>query len=155
VSETPLSPQDIPQVPNVLIQRVTKFLRDDASVNQLLDGKESSPSQVRMALEDSLDDWNTTPPPIAPVTFDTHPSRNLLTKGAVIEILISAGILMSRNRLNYNDGGIHVATSDKANEYSQWINMFVRNYETKKIQIKRTINIANGWGGVPSEYSTI
>jgi len=154
-SDCPRSPQDIPQVPNNLIQRLYKFLRDDAVVNQLLDGKESSPGQLRMALEDSLDDWNTTPPPIPPVSFLTHPSRNLLIKGAVIEILISAGILMSRNRLSYNDGGISVQVSDKASDYSQWINMLVRNYESKKIEIKKTINVERGWGGVPSEYSVI
>jgi len=154
-NDCPRSPQDIPQVPNSLIQRLNKFLRDDPSVNQLLDGKESSPSQLRMALEDSLDDWNISPPPIPPVSFDTHPSRNLLIKGAVIEILMSAGILMSRNRLSYNDGGISVQVSDKASEYSQWINMFARNYELKKLEIKKTLNIQRGWGNAPSEYSMI
>jgi len=108
-----------------------------------------------MAIEDSLDDWNTTPPPIPHVTYNSHPSRRLLIRGAVIEILESAGILMSRNRLDYSDGGVTVRVSDKAQDYSQWIDRFINRYEKKKYEIKKTINIQRGWGSVASEYEQI
>jgi len=142
-------------VPNHLVQRLNRFIRDDEKLNRLIEGRESSPAQLRMALEDSLDDWNTTPPPIAHISYETHPSRRLLIRGAVIEILESAGILMSRNRLDYNDGGITVRISDKAGDYSQWITSVVNRYERKKLEIKRSINVGLGWGYVESEYSTI
>lgn len=140
---------------NKLTQKLNAFLRDDPALNELIDGKESSPAQLRDALEASLDDWNTTPPPIPFVTYETHPSKRLLIRGAVIEILESAGILQSRNKLQYNDGGISVSTSDKAQAYASWISAFASRYERKKIEIKKSINITRGWGQAPSEYSTI
>lgn len=143
------------EVPNELVQRLNTFLRDNPILNTLIEGKESSPAQLRMAIEDSLDDWNTTPPPLAYVTYTSHPSRRLLIRGAVIEILDSAGILQSRNKLSYNDGGISVQISDKGGDYMQWINKFTADYERKKMEVKKTININLGWGEAPSEYALI
>jgi hypothetical protein len=137
------------------IGRLRKFLRDIDELNKLLDRKESSDSQLQMAIEDSLDDWNNTPPLLNVVTLDTHPSKRLLIRGAAIEVLTSAGILYSRNRLSYSDGGITVSVSDKAQEYSSWIGGFVNDYERKKTEHKKAINIAQAWGGVNSEYLTI
>lgn len=142
-------------VPNKLVQRLNRFMRDHEKLNKLIEGKEHSPSQLRDALEDSLDDWNITPPPLSPVNFKNHPSRRLLIHGAVIELLLSAGILQSRNRLNYNDGGVTVSVSDKASDYQGWINSFVSDYERKKKQVKVTLNVEKGWGGVSSEYAKI
>lgn len=142
-------------VPNKLVQKLNMFLRDNEKLNKLIEGKEHSPAQLRDALIDSLDDWNITPPPLTPVDFSTHPSRRLLIHGAVIELLQSAGILQSRNRLQYNDGGITVSVSDKASDYQSWISLLVNDYERKKRAVKVTKNVELGWGGVSSEYSKI
>jgi hypothetical protein len=137
------------------VGRLRKFLRDIDELNKLLEGKESSDSQLRMAVEDALDDWNNTPPLIAKVTLESHPSPRLLLRGAAIEVLMSAGIFYSRNRLNYSDGGITVAVYDKAQDYQSWANQFVADYERKKIEVKKAINISQGWGGLQSEYREI
>lgn len=137
------------------VGRLRKFLRDIDELNKLLEGKESSDGQMRMAIEDSLDDWNHTPPLLAQVTLDVHPSPRLLIRGAAIEVLVSAGIFYSRNKLNYSDGGITVAVYDKAQDYQSWVNHFVNDYERKKVETKKAINVSQGWGGVPSEYSEI
>jgi len=137
------------------VGRLRKFLRDIDELNKLLDGKESSDSQLRMAIEDALDDWNITPPLIANVTIENHPSRRLLIRGAAIEVLESAGIFYTRNRLNYSDGGITVSIFDKAQDYSSWANKFKADYERKKQEVKKAQNISAGWGGVPSEYYEI
>jgi hypothetical protein len=137
------------------VGRLRKFLRDIDELNKLLEGKESSDSQLRMALEDALDDWNNTPPRLTPVTLENHPSPRLLIRGAAIEVLISAGIFYSRNRLNYSDGGITVAVYDRAQDYQAWANHFVNDYERKKIETKKAINVEAAWGGIPSEYSEI
>ena len=137
------------------VGRLRKFLRDIDELNKLLDGKESSDSQLRMAIEDALDDWNITPPLIAKVTLENHPSRRLLIRGAAIEVLTSAGIFYARNRLNYSDGGITVAVFDKSQDYAAWANKFAADYERKKLETKKAQNIAAGWGGVQSEYYEI
>jgi len=137
------------------VGRLRKFLRDIDELNKLLEGKESTDSQLRMAIEDALDDWNTTPPLLTPVTLENHPAPRLLLRGAAIEVLMSAGIFYSRNRLNYSDGGITVAVFDRAQDYQAWANRFAQEYEAKKASTKKAINIAQGWGGIPSEYREI
>lgn len=137
------------------IGRLRKFLRDIDELNELLEGKESSDSQLRMAIEDALDDWNTTPPLITKVTIENHPAPRLLLRGAAIEVLNSVGIFHSRNRLNYSDGGITVAVHDRAQDYQAWASRFKSDYEQKKGDIKKAINIAGGWGCVSSEYAEI
>lgn len=132
-----------------------KFLRDIDELNKLLDRKESSDNQLQLALDMALDDWNMTPPIFYPATYESVPSPNLLIRGAVIQVLTSAGILYSRNKLDYSDGGITVRVSDQAQEYMAWLNMIVNDYERKKLEIKKFINIAMCWGSVYSEYSQI
>lgn len=137
----------------VLVRKLRNYLRDDPVLNELIEGKESSDGQLREAVLDAIEDWNNTQPPLANVTIITHPSSRLLIRGAAIEILHSAGILQSRNRLDYNDGGIVVRDKDKAPDYQAWIGHLIRDYETKKINLKKSQNIALGFGSIPSEYS--
>ena len=132
-----------------------KFLRDIDELNKLLDRKESSDNQLQLALDMALDDWNMTPPILYPVTYESVPSPNLLIRGATIQILTSAGILYSRNKLDYSDGGITVRVSDQTQEYLAWLNMIVNDYERKKLELKKFYNIAMCWGSVYSEYSQI
>jgi hypothetical protein len=137
----------------ILIKLVRAFIRDDAVLNELLEGKESSDGQVKQAIIDAIDDWNTTPPLLAPVTVATHPSERLLVRGAAIELLMSAGIFYGRNNLNYSDGGITVADKDKGPIFQSFAQQLIADYERKKQQLKISQNIGMGYGQVPSEYS--
>jgi hypothetical protein len=133
-----------------------KFLRDIDELNKLLDRKESSDNQLELALDMAIDDWNWTAPILQTWTYEDFPSPNMLIRAATIQVLTSAGILYSRNKLDYSDGGITVRVSDQAQEYLAWLNMIVNDYERKKLEIKKQMNIAAGWGsGVYSEYSQI
>lgn len=132
------------------------FLRDDPKLNELLEGKESTDGQLKQAILDAIDDWNTTQPPLANVDIRSHPSPRLLIRGAAIEILSSSAIYYERNRLPYTDGGISVDDKAKMQGYATMISVLgdgPRGYENKKVNLKKTQNIAAGFGGVPSEYS--
>lgn len=143
----------------ILKQRVNElraFLRDDPNLNELLEGKESTDGQLKGAIADSIDDWNTTQPSLAAIDIKNHPSARLLIRGAAIEILSSAAIYYERNRLPYTDGGISVDDKAKMQGYTTMISVLgdgPRGYEAKKVGLKKTQNIAAGFGGVPSEYS--
>lgn len=148
-----VEPKTEEKLGQLLIRKLRAFLRDQPVLNELIEGKESGDGELRDAILDAIEDWNNTQPPIAPVNIRTHPSQRLLIRGAAIEILFSAGILQSRNRLDYNDGGIVVRDKDKAPDYQAWIARLVNDYEMKKINLKKSSNIAIGFGAVPSEYS--
>ena len=137
------------------MRQLREFLRDDAVLNELIDGKESSDGQMKQALLDALDDWNTTPPLLAEVTVVTHPSKRLLVRSAAIEILVSAGIYFARNDLTYSDGGVTVADKNKAPMYAQYVQQLQADFERKKMDLKKAQNIALGFGFIPSEYGSL
>ncbi|MEN6550135.1 MAG: hypothetical protein ABFE07_29170 [Armatimonadia bacterium] len=132
-----------------------RFLRDIDELNKLLARKESSDKQLELALDMALDDWNMTTPILNMVGYSDFPSPNLLIRGASIQVLISAGILASRNKLPYSDGGVTVQSSDQAQEYTGWLQLIIQDYERKKQAIKVQINLESCWGSVYSEYSQV
>jgi hypothetical protein len=132
--------------------RVRMFMRDFPEFNRLIPGQETSDLMIFMAIEYALEDFNTTPP-FTGHSLENMPSLSVLMDGVVIRILRSAGMLQSRNRLNYNNGGLTVAVSDKAGDYQSWIASLVNEYERKKREVKISQNIIGGFGFVPSEYS--
>ncbi len=137
------------------IGQVRVFLRDQAEFNALLDGQETGDSLIGLAADLAADDWNATPPFVGEVTVETHPSRYILFLGTLIQVLRSSGILQSRNNLNYSDGGLTVATSDKAPQYMAWINQWMNEYERKKRSNKISRNAGSAYGGISSEYMFI
>lgn len=126
------------------IAALRSYIRDTADANNLLGEQESTDPELQQALEFSIDDFNESGYPTV-YTVTDHPSERLLVRGAVLELLTSAGIIMSRNRLNYNDAGLAIAISDKASEYSSWIQMIYVDYEKGKLHNKLRTNVSQGW----------
>jgi hypothetical protein len=137
------------------VGQVREYLRDFPELNALLDGFENSDVIINLCADLAADDFSTTSPPIGYFTVESHPSFYLLFIGTVIQVLRSAGILQARNNLNYSDGGLTVATSDKASMYLTWANTFYQEYELKKRSMKISMNAAGGFGGVGSQYGSI
>jgi len=142
----------IPRQMDKLIEFVRQYVRDKDELNTLLDGEESDGLDINTAILMAIDEFNTTPPLIGNYRLENFPSMALLVWGSVIHLLISAGILQTRNRLNYSDGGINVAVSDKAGEYQGWIGQVAARWENGKLNLKTAINISQGFGGSHSEY---
>lgn len=132
---------------------VREYMRDHAELNRLTQGEQHSNRLIMWAIADALDDWNTTPPLIGPVSILNFPSRHLLLRATVINLLESLGLLQTRNHLTFSDGGIQVGVSDKTPLIQAWIQMYRNTYEVKKVKLKVAMNIEGGWGGgVHSEY---
>lgn len=130
------------------------FLRDGAEVNMLLEGVETSPLMIEWAIDQTVEEYNLHPPHIGDVIFATYPSVALLRMGTIINVLMSAGLLQTRNQLTYNDGGISVSIFNKTGLYQSWIRLFRERYDQQLLRIKRAKNAENAYGGVHSEYLT-
>ena len=120
----------------------------------MIEGEETSDRLIAWSVIDALDDINNTPPLYATYTVETFPFRSLLLRGTVLTILESVGLLQTRNQLNFTDGGISVAVSDKAPMIMNWIQMLRSSYEQKKQQYKIAMNISHAFEGsaVLSDY---
>jgi hypothetical protein len=131
------------------------FMRDTAAFNRLIRKEESEDDLLQFAIDMAVSDWNSTMPPVGPVTIGNYPSLYLLMHGAAIQLLKTQGLIQARNELNYSAGGSSFVRSNKTNYYMQWMINFANEYETKKRNVKIAQNIARGWGGVSSEYDRI
>jgi len=142
---------------NEVVAMIRLYLRDFSELNRLIDGEETSDRMIAWAVIDTLDDFNSTPPFLGSYGITNFPSTSLLREGSVIKILESVGLLQTRNQMNYSDGGISVAISDKTPLLFQWIQLLRSSYEQKKMRMKASMNIemAMEGAGVFSEYFVI
>ena len=120
------------------------YVRDTVDANHLLGELEHTNDQLQLALEMAIDDFNISGFPTSYIVTD-HPSERLLIRGAILELLTSAGIVQSRNKLSYQDAGLSIAIHDKAAEYSNWIQMIYADYERRKLHYKLRVNVLQGW----------
>jgi hypothetical protein len=123
------------------------YLNDNEQLNRLIRDEESTDEKIQLAIAMVLSDWQVGDPYQRTWTCDTFPSMSLLIKGAAIELLTSAGIYHSRNRLSYTAGGLSVEIHNKAPEYMQWIDRLKRDYETEKLKYMRILNTEAAWSG--------
>lgn len=129
------------------VEKLREFIRDQPELNTLIGKEETSDTGLITAIEDALDDWNNTPP-FTTVTTDNFPFSSLLKIGAVIFVLKSIGILMSRNHLTYSDGGMSIEKDEKTQLYQSWLDRFEPEWERKKASFKLAKNLEKCWGGI-------
>lgn len=130
------------------VEDLRTFIRDRPELNTLIGKEETNDAGLSGAISDALDDWNNTPPFTINYTVDNFPFKSLLKIGAVIFVLKSVGILMSRNHLTYNDGGISIEKDEKTQLYQSWLDRFEPEWERKKTSFKLAKNLQNCWGGI-------
>lgn len=131
------------------------YLRDSSGMNNLLrDSTENSDSDLDRAVRFGLMAFNMTAP-LTGYTLGNLPNEAyyFIINEAAIQIMISAGFLESRNRLNYSNGGLTVADHDKAGPYQSWIQV-LRQFFMQEKQYKISANIAACWGNIQSELSS-
>jgi hypothetical protein len=152
---TSLEQSTLPRAPvqvDQFISTVRLYMRDYPELNRLTRGFENNNRQIVWALSDCLDDFNSTPP-FTMFGLETFPSKSLLLRGTVINLLESVGLLMTRNHLSFSDGGLQVGINDKTPFIQSWLQLLKNSYEEKKQRLKIAYNIENAWGGgIHSEY---
>jgi hypothetical protein len=142
---------------NAFIQMMRHWMRDYPQLNRLIRGVEHSNRLIAWAALDCLSDFNGTPPPLGNYTIEQLLDlgyTSLLRRGTAIALFESVGVLQTRNHLNFSDGGINVAISDKTPQLQSWMQLFQSKYEQDKMKVKISLNIQGilGERGVHSEY---
>ena len=144
---------------NTFIRTMRLFMRDEPHLNRLVRGVEHSDRLIAWAALDFLSDFNSTPPPLGQFTIEQLLGLgyiSLARRGTAVSLLESVGILMTRNNLNFSDGGINIST-DKTQYIQSWIDRFQSKYEQDKnrIKVSMNINMITGVAGAHSEYHFI
>jgi len=145
-----------PLTTDSFVLEVRAYIRDFPELNRLIEGEETSNRMISYCIFLALDEYNTTPPLLGSRSIANFPSRTILLQLTLIHILTSVGILHSRNRFSYNDGGFSVETEQQETLYQRWIQLMRSQVVPRIQQLKVANNISGGWGaGVGSEYGWI
>lgn len=144
-------PPGIKKSKDELVVLLRTFLGDTPEDNKTIDGHELSPDKLGLALELALDEYNNTPP-FEARTFLTFPSLTIILHGGAIQALMMAGIVQTRNYLNFSDGGIQEVISDKGPAYQAWIQNLIGKYRDEVLAIKTSLNMERNFGVIPSPY---
>jgi hypothetical protein len=138
------------------IPEVRAYIRDFKELNRLISGYETSDRLIQYCVHLAIDEFNTTPPLLGTFQLGSFPSRTILLDLTIVRILISVGLLKSRNRFSYSDGGWSSDTEQQDSLYQQWIQFLRSQSQPRMEKLKIALNIEGGWGGgVGSEYGWI
>lgn len=134
---------------------VRAYIRDFPELNRLISGEETSSRMVEYCVWLAIDEWNTTPP-LSSASVETFPSRTILLQLTLCHLLMSVGILKSRNRMPYSDGGFSADTETQDESYQRWIQLIRSQLMPRITQLKIAFNIEGAWGGAAaSSYAWV
>lgn len=137
------------------VPEVRGYLRDFSELNRLISGEESSNRMIEYCVNLAIDEFNTSPP-LTRYSISAFPSRTILLYLTICHLLTSVGILKSRNRFQYSDGGWSSDTEQQDSLYQNWIQLMRSQVKPQAQALKIALNIEGGWGaGVGSEYGWI
>jgi len=142
------------------VSMVRAFMRDQAALNRLVDGQESSDRMILFAALDAVSRYNGTAPPTQYSLQDIFQLNRqfLLLRMTVITLLESVMLLQARNHVNYSTGGTTVGANDKAPLLMNVLQYFRTTVDQELLRAKVSDNILSILGagpGVHSEYWSV
>ena len=138
-----------------LVRRLRIKLLDEPGLNLLVPDQIFSDDRMEVAIEDAVDDWNSTPPPIGDITFFDHPSPGLLSLCVMTDLLRHEALNYMRNGVDFSDGGTSVSDTNRGQQLMAIADRLYNQYQAAKEARKMDLNIAQGWGGSWSEYGVL
>lgn len=139
------------EVPQKLMDHIRVYIGDIPEYNRLVEGVETGDEKLRLSIQLWIQYFNSIPPVLpTKYTAENFPNYLLLIHGVMIEILKMAGIVQTRNFLNFNDGGVSFSVSDKGQEYLGWINNLLATHAQDLVNVKVGLNAEDAYDIHPS-----
>lgn len=138
------------EVPDQILRDIRLYFGDMPEFNRLIEGTEISDEKLRLAIRLWVSHYNKTPPILSEQKVEDFEDPLIMFHGVIIELLKMAGIVHSRNFLNFNDNGVQFSVNDKAGEYLQWINQFLQTHAQDVKDLKVALNSDEAYEFHPS-----
>lgn len=144
-----------------MVRDVRMFMRDYPSLNRLVKDEEHTDRFIAQAILSMLSDFAGTPPPLGWFSLTNLINNEYMwaicREGVISFLLKSLILLMQRNALPFNDGGLSVDLSRKTQELIALQRQYEASWENKKVAKKKQMNIAMTMGAASpgSEYALI
>lgn len=144
------------EAPDDWIRDVRVYYGDLPEMNELTEGTEWSDEKIRLATQLYIHHFNNVPPKLREEFWevDGFPSGMVLMMGVGIQMLTMAGVLESRNYLNFQDANVPIQINDKSSDYQRWIQQLVNehNEAAKRIKIAQNAEEAFGFKTSPESF---
>ncbi len=137
-------------IPDQLIRDIRLYWGDMPEFNRLIEGTEISDEKLRLAVRLWIQHFNKMPPILVDYEADDFPNYLVLFHGVTIELLKMAGIVHSRNFLNFNDNGVQFTVNDKATDYMQWISNYLQTHAQDVKDLKVALNAESAYDFIES-----
>lgn len=139
------------EVPERIVDHIRIYIGDLPELNRLIEGTELSNERITLAVQLWIQSFNATPPKtITKYNVFNFPDHLTLFHGVVIELLKMAGIVQTRNHLNFSDSGASFSVSDKGSAYMGWIQNFMQTHLNQVRSLKIGINADEGFKHIDS-----
>ena len=136
------------------VKVIRVMIADFEQLNTLLLCKENSDEKLGIMVDLALMEFNQDTPG-TDFVLENFPSPLCLLEGAIVQTLMSIGLLHARNALNYSDDGVQIEDWGKDPRILNFANIHMQQYERLKDNLKRTINAGQCFGEFGSEYGWI
>ena len=134
------------------LKELRTYLRDTRPENDFLRDVEFSDEEILMAIIGPIREWNEMLPPVAPMSCQTFPWREMWIKAVIGQLCRTAAAWYLRNKMNISHGGVSTDDRNKNAEYNQQAEMYITEWRTAARAKKVQINISRGFGGVDGPY---
>jgi hypothetical protein len=133
----------------ITVPEIRIAIRDTCpEVNFLIDKVEFETHEIIWAIQQPVDKWNATRPPVGTFTYADFPYRYHWRLGAVAELLRMAAIWMRRNDLDYSAGGLQIMDTKKWPDYLRISDTLRDEYDKWMINEKKGLNLDNAYASL-------
>jgi hypothetical protein len=129
---------------------VREFLGDYQPNNYLLNSVEFTDTRITLCMELAVSAFNAVTP-LSKVSLSNFPSKGLLLDGTMWKLMAGMAQQLSRNTMEYSDGGITVPIEERFNLYNQQAAQYQEQFLADSKTLKIQMNLDNGWGFVQSD----
>lgn len=140
-------------IPILTPDEVHEFLHDKIENNYLLDGEEFSKTNIALAIELAVSQYNMIPP-LGATDVSNFPSKALLMMGTCWMLFAGAAALLARNTMAYSDGGLTIPVEERAPLYLSLAAMYQESFQSSAKSLKIHLNMEDGWGEVRSDEAS-
>ena len=133
-------------------KEVREYVSDYAVNNYLIDGEEFSETFITLCMSLCIDTFNNLTP-VSRFTDATFPSKTVLLMGTCYHMYQGKAMLLARNTMQYQDGGLTIPIEERAELYKSLSEGFRGEFLEAAKALKIQANMESGWGAIYSDES--
>jgi hypothetical protein len=133
--------------PVVTYSEVRSFLRDRPENHVLVDGVLWTDSDIKIAMEYTVDLFNKLPPPLGEYSPSNFPDKYLLVIGVASWLMQAVANRQLTEQLTYQDGNIHHGLDDKTQLYRAAADAYRQEFMALAKEVKMYLNINGIYNG--------